>query len=131
MAQRNRMADLTTSFIEQIYEFSGRFGALSRCGLLVRKGSDRHVAIATELFEENPGTSVTEFCSELAAMIVRDFGLDPAKFVFIDHCPDRGSRLECYRETFDIVHFRHENGRFFDPEWERIDRGRVEELIAV
>ncbi len=117
-------------YIDRIFDFQGRWGAPSRCGLRVVKKQDRHIVIVTELFEENPGTSVTEYSAELAAIIMGDFSLDPEKLVFIEHCPDRGSKLDHYKESFDMVSFRRDGGRFTDPEWERVSRDRVDELIG-
>ncbi len=117
-------------YSDRTFDFKGRWDAPSRCGLKIIKNPDRHVVIVTELFEENPGTSITEFNTELAAIIVREFGLDPAKLVFIEHNPDRGSKLDHYKESFDRVRFRRDGSRFSDPEWERIGRERVDELIG-
>lgn len=118
------------NYSDSIFEFRGRWDAPSRCGLKIVKNQDRHVVIVTELFEENPGTSVTEFNAELAAIIVREFSLDPHKLIFIEHCPDRGSKLDHYKETFDIVRFSLEGARFTDPEWERVGREKVDILIG-
>jgi hypothetical protein len=72
---------------------------------------------------------VTEFNAELAGIITAEFGLDPAKLIFIEHNPDRGSKLDHYQESFDIVRFRRDGGGFHDPEWERVSMDRVDELI--
>ena len=117
-------------FVDKIYHFKGTMDADSRCGLKIIKRPDRHVVIATELYEENPGTSVTDFNSRLAALIVKEFSLDPDKLIFIEHCPDRGSKHEHYRQTFDRVRFRYEGSCFKDPEWERISRQDVEAIIS-
>jgi hypothetical protein len=62
-------------------------------------------------------------------LVVKDFDLDPGKLLFIEHCPDRGSRLEHYRESFDIVRFRWDGTCFNDPEWESVKKQDVDELI--
>lgn len=116
-------------YSDRIFEFKGRWDVPSRCGLKIVIKQERHVVVVTELFEENPGTSITEFNRELAAIIVGEFGLDPAKLVFIEHNPDRGSKLDHYKESFDLVRFRMDGSRFSDPEWERIGRDRVDDLI--
>jgi hypothetical protein len=118
------------NYSDCIFDFRGRWDAPSRCGLKIIKKQDRHIVIVTELFEENPGTSVTEFNSELAAIIIKELSLDPEKFLFIEHNPDRGSKLDHYKESFDIVRFQRDGGRFHDPEWESISRDRVDELIG-
>ena len=116
-------------YVDQIYHYKGRLDVQSRCGLKIVKKPDQHIVIATELYEENPGTTVTNFNTRLAALFVRDFGLDPKKLLFIEHCPDRGSTLEHYQEAFDIVRFNYIEGRFSDPDWERVSRQAVDEMI--
>ncbi|OHD71605.1 MAG: hypothetical protein A2W19_15170 [Spirochaetes bacterium RBG_16_49_21] len=118
------------NYIDQIYHFKGRWDAPSQCGLKIIKNPDRHIVIATELYEENPGTSVTDFTGELAALLVKEFSLDPDRIVFVEHCPDRGSKLEHYKESFDLVRFRRHGSRFSDPEWERISRQAVDAMIG-
>jgi hypothetical protein len=116
-------------YSDRIFDFKGRWDAPSRCGLKIVKKQERHIAIVTELFEDNPGTSITEFNTELAAIIIKEFNLDPEKLLFIEHNPDRGSKLDHYQESFEIVRFQRNGARFCDPEWERISRDRVDELI--
>ncbi len=117
-------------YMDTIYSFRGHWDVPSRCGLRIIRGRDRDIVVVTELHEENPGTSVTACADSLAGQIVEEFGLDPDRLLYIEQNPDRGSRLEHYRETFDIVHFNRESGRFIDPDWERISSARMEELAG-
>ncbi|MBN2080215.1 MAG: hypothetical protein JW838_14695 [Spirochaetes bacterium] len=117
-------------YVDSIYPFRGQWDVPSRCGLRIIRKGDRDIVVVTELHEENPGTSVTACAESLAEQIVGEFGLDPEKLLYIEQNPDRGSRLEHYRETFDIVHFSREGARFTEPDWERISSGRMEELAG-
>jgi hypothetical protein len=117
------------NYIDTIYDFKGRLDISSRCGLKIVSKADATIVIITELSEDNPGTSVTECIADLASRIVRDFNLDPVTTVFIEHYPDRGSKLDHYKETFDIVRFRRDGAGFADPEWERVGRAAVDEMI--
>lgn len=120
--------DLT--FVDEIFRFAGAWDAPSECGLKIARHADRHVAVATELYDRNPGSSVASFAAELAAIVCRERGLDPRKLVFIEHCPDRGSKLDFYDETFDIVDLAFDGERFSDPRWRRVSRAEVEALIG-
>jgi hypothetical protein len=120
--------DLT--YVDEIYRFAGRWDVPSLCGLRIARRPDRDVVLATELFEENPGTSVTNFCAELATRLVAERGLDPGKLVFIEHSPDTGSRLEFYAESFHRVSFRRDGARFTDPDWSPLTRAEVDALLA-
>lgn len=120
----------STDYIEELYEFKGQWDALSRCGLMIRKHPDRHVVIASELYDDNPGTSVNYWNAKLATAICRERDLDKKKLVFIEHTPDRGSRLEIYKETFDRVIFRESDESFSEPDWEPLTRQQVDALLA-
>ncbi|MBN1531584.1 MAG: hypothetical protein JXA20_02880 [Spirochaetes bacterium] len=117
-------------FIDDIYEFRGEWDVPSLCGLRVVKGEKHHTVIATELYDKNPGTSITAFVEQLAAMICRDYSLDTKRLVFIVRCPDRGSKLENYRERFDRVSFTIDGGDFADPDWSEITREEAAALVG-
>lgn len=118
------------SYQDRIYDFKGLWDAPSRCGLKIVAKNGAPVVIVSELFEENPGTSVTGFIDRLATVIVKEFGLDPETTRFIEHCPDRGSKLDHYRESFDLVRLRWDGARYADPEWKRIAKSDVDEMIG-
>ena len=120
--------DLT--YVDRLYDFPGRWEVPSRCGLKIARGRERHVVLATELDADNPGTSVTSFCAELATRLCREFDLDPARLVFIEHCPDRGSKLAVYAETFDRVRLDWDGTRFKNPDWTRISKEEADALLA-
>jgi len=118
------------SYQDRLFDFKGQWGAPSRCGLKIVQKKDETIVIASELFEENPGTSVTSFIAGLATVIVKEFGLDPGKTLFIEHCPDRGSKLDHYQESFDLGRLRWDGERFADPEWVRITKDTADEMIG-
>ena len=118
------------SYMDRSYDFKGQWDAPSRCGLKIAAGNDRSIVIISELFEDNPGTSVTSFIARLATLIVNEFGLDPERTLFVEHCPDRGSKLDHYRESFDLVRLRWDGRQYGDPEWERITKQAVDEMIG-
>jgi hypothetical protein len=118
------------SYMERMFDYKGEWDAPSRCGLKIVTKKDETIVIVSELFEANPGTSVTSFIAGLATIIVKEFGLDPAKTRFIEHCPDRGSKLDHYRESFDLVRLRWDGTQYGDPEWERIPKTAVDTMIG-
>ena len=120
----------STEYIEEIYDFKGEWDVASKCGLMIRNRPDRHVVIVSELYDDNPGTSVNYFCSKLATSICRARDLDMAKLVFIEHTPDRGSKLEIYKETFDQVTFQEGEDGLVEPDWRPLTRSEVDALLA-
>ena len=130
------MADITginsktsTEYIEEIYEYKGQWDVPSKCGLLVRKYPEMHIVIATELYDDNPGTSVNNWSAPIAEAICRERALDPSKLVFIEHAPDRGSKLEIYRESFDQVLFPLTDDGATDLDWQSLSREQVDGLL--
>ena len=117
------------SYMDRTYDFKGQWDAPSRCGLKIVGTKEGHVVIVTELFEENPGTSVTGFIERLATVIVKEFGLDPDTTVFVEHCPDRGSKLDHYRQSFDRVRLGWDGAKYDGPEWERITKEAVDKML--
>jgi hypothetical protein len=69
------------------FEFRGLHGRMAACGLeKIDLADGRVVIIATEL-HDNPGVSITNFAEELAAIVCRQFEIDPKKLVWIEHYP--------------------------------------------
>jgi hypothetical protein len=89
--------------------------------------------IVTEL-PENSGTSVTNAAETIATLVVRQYGLDPAHTVWVEHYPDRHplqARCEqvydanpdlpsIYDESFDLLTFEWDGEGAHHPKWTRI-----------
>jgi hypothetical protein len=116
-------------YINQIYHFNGAWEVPSFCGLKIIDRKDIIVIIATELYDSNPGSSVTSWVEKLATEIITKFNIDPNKLIFIEHNPDRKSSLEFFKETFDIVNLEWDGVKFINPLWKRITRQEVDGLI--
>jgi len=106
------------------------------------------VVIVTEL-DSNDGPSVTNTVEQLGAEILSRYvpemdGAEPA-FVLVEHYPDSGCRRDPQlgAEHFDLVTFAHHAGRprfttarrgmlqrFGEPNWRRISRADVGQLIG-
>ncbi len=106
------------------------------------------VVIVTEL-DSNDGPSVTNTVEQLGAEILSRYvpemdGAEPA-FVLVEHYPDSGCRRDPLlgAEHFDVVSFAHWHPRahwqgprrgmlqrFGEPDWRRISRAEVEQLIG-
>lgn len=127
---KNFNVKLNSKYFDQVYEYKGQWDVPSRCGLkIVRKdGSD--IVLATELYAENPGTSVTQWCAQVAAEICNDFGLDHEHLIFIVHAPDTKSKLTFLNESFSQVKFSLNGKKFENPRWEVISGKDVEAMIG-
>ena len=124
------ISDKERNFIDEVFDYEGLWGIPSKCGLKIVDKSNNTIVIITELYEDNPGTSVTEYCAQLAQIISVERKINPERMLFILHTPDVGSKYEFLHETFDVVNFEIEGNVFSEPKWERVSREKVEELIS-
>ena len=118
------------SYMESYFDYPGHWDAPSRCGLkVVQKKDGKTVAIATEIYRQNPGTPVTEWVAPLATQIMQHIEKQPDEFIFIEHTPDLRSKLTFYEETFDRVTFDWDGTKFTNPRWCRLTKEEVNQLL--
>jgi len=91
-------------YYDEIFDFRGQWGVPSRCGLRILR-REKTVVIVTELYQDNPGTSVTAAGKALAEQICRDKGLDLREIMYLECNPDTHSKLSFYDEEFFEVDF--------------------------
>ena len=120
----------TDKYIDQDYHFKGKWDAPSLCGLKVINKPQKTIVIATNLYKRNPGTSISRWIAPLAADICNKYNIDLNHFVFIERNPDRKSKLDFYKETFDLVEFIREGDQFTNPSWKRLSKEDVDEMIG-
>ena len=123
--------DINSDYFNEVYDFLGQWDVPSCCGLKIVKNDTHTVVIATELYAENPGTSVTNFCAALATVICNDYNIVHEKMIFIVHTPDTKSKLSFMNENFFCVDFLWDGNKFTDPKWAQIAKAKVDELIGI
>lgn len=123
--------DTSAAYFDDFYDFKGQWDVPSRCGLKVVKNEKHTVIIATEIYADNPGTSVTNFCATLATVICNDFNIDHEKMIFIIRTPETGSKLTFMNENFYRVDFSWDGSKYTEPKWKEIDKDLVDELIGI
>jgi hypothetical protein len=120
---------MENKYQDQVYHFKGLWDLPSICGLKIVEKADKSIIIATDLYDNNPGTSITEWNSKLAMEICNKYQLNPEKIIFIEHTPNKETKLEFNRETFFQVNFTIENGKFVNPDWNQLTKQEVDKLI--
>ena len=91
-------------YYDEIFDFKGQWDMPSRCGLkLIKK--EKTTVIVTELYQDNPGTSVTAAGKSLAEQICRSKGLNLNEIMYLECNPNTGSKLSFYDEEFFEVNF--------------------------
>src|SRR5574344_1625387 len=88
---------------DEVFDFAGQWDMPSKCGLKLGKYEDKTVILVTELYQNNPGTSVTYAAGSLIKQICDAKKLDINKIIYIECNPDTSSKLSFYdEECFDV-----------------------------
>jgi hypothetical protein len=117
-------------YMDRYFDFKGQWDSPSRCGLkIIRRKDGKTLAIATEIYRQNPGTPVTEWCAPLATQVMNELKETPENFIFVEHTPDLRSKLTFYGESFDLVSFDWDRTRFTNPKWTRISAEQVNKMM--
>lgn len=122
--------ELSSPYVEFFYDYKGLWDVPSRCGLKIVPRADADVVIATELYTNNPGTSVTEFCNRLATLIVKDKGLMPDRLMFIVRTPDNQSKMSFWNEFFAHAIMAWDGEKFGKPQWQKMSKEEVDALLT-
>jgi hypothetical protein len=117
-------------YMDRYFDFKGNWDCPSKCGLRIVKRKDgKTLAIATEIYRQNPGTPVTEWCAPLATQIMYEMKCNPENFIFIEHTPDLKSKLTFYGETFDLLKFDVADNILLNPRWTRLTPEQVDQFM--
>ena len=93
------------TYYTEIFDFKGQWEIPSKCGLKIIQKDGKTVVIVTELYQENPGTSVTRAGKSLAMQICKKKDLPLSKIVYLECTPDTNSVLSFYDEQYFEVTF--------------------------
>jgi hypothetical protein len=120
-----------SNYVEEIYHFKGAWDVPSFCGLKIIDKKDKTIVILTELYDSNPGSSVTSWIDKLATELIQKFDIEPEKLILIEHNPDRKSSLEFLKETFNKVNLDWDGIKFINPVWEKISTEEVFNFLNI
>ena len=93
-------------YYDEIFPFKGQWDMPSSCGLKIREVEGKTYVIVIELYQDNPGTSVTYAGQSLAEQICAQKGLDLDKIAYWECNPDTNSKLSFYDEEYFEVDFK-------------------------
>jgi len=96
---------VSSEYYDEIFEFKGEWDMPSSCGLKIRKNAGKTCVVVTELYQDNPGTSVTYAGKKLADQICQAKGLNLNEIVYVECTPNTNSKLSFYDEEFFQVNF--------------------------
>jgi hypothetical protein len=106
--------------IDMIFEFTGSWGIASKCGLKHFIFNGKDCILVSELYQDNPGTSITQITTSLAMQVCEKLNINPENLIYIEHCPDMNSKLSFYNEEFYKVNFELLDGKFVNPSWQML-----------
>jgi hypothetical protein len=114
----------------EIFEFKGLWDVHSRCGLRIMEKDSKYIVVVSELYQDNPGTSITQATSLLAKQICEAYKLPQKDIVYIEHNPDMNSKLSFYDEEFYLVTFNMNNENFNHPQWRQLTAIEVKQFFT-
>jgi hypothetical protein len=112
-------------YYDEIFNFEGLWGQPSACGLKIIDKENRKVVIVTELYQENPGTSITATGYNLAKQICEKKRLTFSDIVYLECTPDTNSVLSFYEEQYFKVTFEDQH----QPKYRKIPEEEIKILF--
>ena len=122
---------VSEKYYDEVFDFAGQWGLPSKCGLKIIDKEGKKVVIVTELYQDNPGTSVTYAGYLLAKQICERKVVNPAEMIYLECNPDTNSKLSFYDEVYFEVTFPDIKGDTGRPEYRRLTEKEVKSLFFI
>ena len=117
---------VSPDYYDEIFDFKGEWDMPSACGLKIRHPEGKTYVIVTELYQDNPGTSVTYAGKKLAEQICEAKGLKLSDIIYVECNPNTNSKLSFYDEEFFEVDFDAD----LQHRYRQLDREEVLKMTA-
>jgi hypothetical protein len=118
------------SYYDEIFDFTGQWDVPSRCGLKLLNPRGQQTVVVTELYQDNPGTSVTCAGYSLARQICERKGLPLNRIRYMECNPDTNSKLSFYDEAYFEVTFAEARGETGRPQYRQLSGEDVKALFS-
>jgi hypothetical protein len=92
-------------YYDEFFDFKGQWDMPSRCGLKIINKDNKVFVIATELYQDNPGTTVAAAGKTLALQICEAKNLILDEIIYLQCNPCTNSKLSFYEEEYFEVQF--------------------------
>lgn len=116
-------------YYDEVFQFAGQWDMPSSCGLKIINKNEKTYVIVTELYQDNPGTSVTYAGGSLIKQICDKKSLDMQKIVYIECNPDTNSKLSFYDEEMFEVSYQIENGFPTDLQYRQLSKEEIKNIV--
>ena len=117
-------------YYDEVFDFKGQWDVPSKCGLKTVVKDGKTIIIVTELYQDNPGTSVTYAGYSLFKQICECKALSENEIVYLECNPDTNSKLTFYDEEFYEVMFPETDGGNGKPAYRQLSTKEVNNLLA-
>ncbi len=117
-------------YYDEIFDFVGQWEMPSKCGLKIIRKGDKTVVVVTELYQDNPGTSITAAAGTLARQVCDREGMVMSEIIYLECNPDTDSKLSFYDEEYFQVTFTKEGSKLVCPQYRQLSPVEVRELLG-
>lgn len=117
-------------YYDEIFDFKGQWDMPSKCGLKILTHNARTYVIVSELYQDNPGTSVTYAGYSLFRQICESKGFSEKEVTYIECNPNTNSKLSFYDEDFFAVTFPQTNGESGRPTYKQLSPKETKDLLT-
>jgi hypothetical protein len=117
--------------IDILFDFEGLWGIASKCGLKHISNEGKDIIVVSELYKDNPGTSITQVSTSLAMQVCKKFNIDFKNLIYIEHSPDMNSRLSFYNENYYSVEFDIREGKLSNPKYKKLSEEELKSYIQI
>lgn len=116
-------------YYDEVFQFAGQWDMPSCCGLKIINKNEKTYVIATELYQDNPGTSVTYAGGSLIKQICDKKSLDMQKIVYIECNPDTNSKLSFYDEEMFEVSYTMTESTPSDLQYRQLSKEEIKKIV--
>ena len=120
--------EVSDLYYDEVFHFDGQWNLPSKCGLRIIEKEGKKVVIVTELYQDNPGTSVTYAGYSLAKQICERKGIRPEDMIYLECNPNTNSKLSFYDEAYFEVTFPELKGETGRPVYRRLTEEEIHAL---
>lgn len=120
---------VSDKYFDEKFNFAGQWDMPSTCGLKIIQKDDISIVLVTELYQDNPGTSVTYAAGSLIKQICDVKHLDINKIKYIECNPSTNSKLSFYDEEMFLVNFTLQDGMPVDLKYRKLSKEEIQNLL--
>ena len=116
-------------YYDEIFPFAGQWDMPSACGLKIIRKEDQTYVIVTELYQENPGTSVTYAGGSLIKQVCDKKNLDINHIMYVECNPNTNSKLSFYDEEMFEVSYEVIDGVPANLTYRQLSKEEIQKIV--